>query len=400
MLLSGSCWIYPSTFRRYIPGSIRLGFTVLRAEIPDPPACQFKPCKMIQKTLFKILLSPLSLLYGVGVGFRNLMYRTGVLKGISFDLPVISVGNLSVGGAGKTPHIEYLVRLLKPYLNVATLSRGYKRKTKGFLLARTDMTAEDVGDEPLQFKRKFPHLTVAVAESRAFGIPEIMSRHPETQVILLDDAFQHRSVAPGLNIMLTEYSHPFTRDYLLPSGRLREWRAAYQRADMIIVSKCPPEVSAEAQNALIEQINPYPHQRIYFSYYDYGKPYFLFNSRYVLQWEPDVEVILICALARTEYLTDYLDRQVDSVQVMEYEDHHFFTNYDIAQLKANFDRLESDKRVILTTEKDAMRLEMHRPYLTEQKMPIFVLPVEVQFHFGDGERFDQDIKDFLLNFKA
>jgi len=355
---------------------------------------------MVQRTLFKILLAPFSLLYGLGVGFRNLMYRNGVLKGITFDLPVISVGNLSVGGAGKTPHIEYLVRLLREYLNVATLSRGYKRKTKGFLLAQANMTAEDVGDEPLQFKRKFPDLTVAVSESRAFGIPEIISRYPETQVVLLDDAFQHRSVQPGLNIMLTEFSHPFMDDYLLPSGRLREWRAAYQRADMIIVSKCPPKITTEQQQQMIERIKPFSHQRVYFSYYDYGQPYYMLDPRYRLKLEPDLDVILICALARTEYLTDYLNQQVKSVKVMEYEDHHLFTKYDVAQLKANFDRLESNKKVTLTTEKDAMRLELHRPYMTKNKMPVFPLPVQVKFHFGDGARFDSDIKDFLLNFKA
>jgi len=355
---------------------------------------------MVQNLLLKILLSPVSLLYGAGVGFRNLMYRTGLLKGIEFDLPVISVGNLSVGGAGKTPHIEYLVRLLNGYLEVATLSRGYKRKTKGFLLAKADMTAEQVGDEPLQFKRKFPEMTVAVCESRAFGIPEIMSRHPDTQVVLLDDAFQHRSVKPGLNIMLTEFLHPFTRDYLLPSGRLREWRAAYERADYIIVSKCPRRMEPEQQHAMIEEIKPQDHQRLYFSYYDYGRPYYLFNPRYQLKLEPDLDVLLICAIARTEYLTDYLEEQVGSVQVQEYEDHHFFTKYDVGQLKANFDRLESNKKVILTTEKDAMRLEMHRSFMLENDMPIFALPVEVKFHFGDAERFDTDVKEFLLNFKA
>jgi tetraacyldisaccharide 4'-kinase len=200
---------------------------------------------MIQNVLFKILMAPFSLLYGIGVSLRNTFYKTGVLKSISFNLPIISVGNLSVGGAGKTPHIEYLIRLLKDYLNVATVSRGYKRKTKGFLFVKPKMNAEQVGDEPLQFKRKFQDVAVTVSESRTFAIPEILGEHPDTQVVLLDDAFQHRSIKPGLNILLTEFSKPFTKDFLLPSGRLREWRSAYQRADVVVVSKCPREVTQE-----------------------------------------------------------------------------------------------------------------------------------------------------------
>ena len=355
---------------------------------------------MVQNILFKILLAPFSLLYGMGVGLRNQFYRWKLLKGVEFNLPVISVGNLSVGGAGKTPHIEYLIRLLKDYLDIATMSRGYKRKTKGYLVVKPSMTAEQVGDEPLQFKRKYPDIKVSVSESRALGIPMLVSDYPELQAVLLDDAFQHRSVQPGINIMLTEYSHPFTRDFLLPSGRLREWRSAYQRADTIIVSKCPREIDPAAAEALRQEINPLSHQQLFFSYYDYTIPYFIFDQRYRLKLEPDVDVLLICAIARTEYLTEYLHTQVNEVSVMEFEDHHFFTKYDVAQLKENFDRMESKKKVILTTEKDAMRLELHKPYIQENKMPIFAVPVQVRFHFDQGEAFDQMVKQYLLDFKV
>ncbi|GAB5551999.1 MAG: tetraacyldisaccharide 4'-kinase [Saprospiraceae bacterium] len=355
---------------------------------------------MVQHILFKILLAPFSLLYGLGVGLRNQFYRWNLLKGVEFDLPVISVGNLSVGGAGKTPHIEYLVRLLKSYLEVATLSRGYKRKTKGYLVVKPQMNAEQVGDEPLQFKRKYPDIQVAVSESRALGIPMLVSDHPEVQVVLLDDAFQHRAVKPGMNIMLTEFSHPFTKDYLLPSGRLREWRSAYQRADTIIVSKCPPEVTPEQRAEFLRDIQPLPSQKIYFSYYDYAQPYFIFNSQYGVQLSPDLDVLLICAIARTEYLTDYLTSKVNNVSVMEFEDHHFFTKYDVAQLKENFERLESKKKVIITTEKDAMRLELHHPYIRQNQMPIFAIPVQVRFHFDEGPQFEADVKQFLLDFKV
>ncbi len=355
---------------------------------------------MVENRLVKLLLAPFSLLYGAGVSLRDFFYSRGLLKGITFNVPVISVGNLSMGGAGKTPHIEYLIRLLRDYLNLATLSRGYKRKTKGFLIINPQMSAEQAGDEPLQFKRKFPDVLVTVGESRAFAIPEILSAHPDRQVILLDDAFQHRAITPGLNILLTEFSRPFTRDYLLPSGRLREWRRSYKRADVIIVSKCPRQLPEGAKKTMIEEIKPFPHQRIYFSYYHYDQPYYLFDPHYVIDLEPDWEILLISAIARTDYLVDYLEEKVDTVRVLEYEDHHLFSKYDVGHLKANFDRMKAEKKVIVTTEKDAMRLDMHKKFLMDNQLPIFSLPVKVKFHNDDGARFDEDVKNFLLNFKV
>jgi len=345
-------------------------------------------------------MAPFSLLYGIGVSIRNGLYNQGLLKGVEFNVPVISVGNLSVGGAGKSPHIEYLIRLLKDYIDVATISRGYRRKTKGFLTVHSGMSAEQVGDEPLQFKRKFPDVRVTVSESRTFAIPKILMDNPDTKAILLDDAFQHRSVKPGMNILLTEYSRPFTGDYLMPSGRLREWRSAYERADTIIVTKCPFEVTEADKQRFIEDIQPLSHQRIYFSYYAYQQPYFIFNPQYKLLLKEDMDVLLISAIARTDYLVDYLNEQVNSVRIREYEDHHYFTNYDVGQLKADFDRMESPKKVVLTTEKDAMRLELHKPYLMENKLPIWAVPVEVKFHFDEGPQFDEDVRQFLLNFKS
>jgi len=355
---------------------------------------------MIQSFLFKILLAPFSLLYGVGIGMRDFFYRKGLLKGISFDIPVISVGNLSLGGAGKTPHIEYLIRILKEYIDVATLSRGYKRKTKGYLMVDSRNNAEQVGDEPLQFKRKFPEVLVTVAENRTFAIPEIMKTNPNTKAVLLDDAFQHRSIQPGLNILLTEFSHPFTKDYLLPAGRLREWRSAYKRADIIVVSKCPPEINEAQKQQLITEIQPFAYQKIFFSYYKYFQPYYILNQRYRLDLDDQVDVLLICAIARADYLIQHLNEQVGSVKVMEYEDHRYFTPYDLGRLKKTFDNMPSKRKVILTTEKDAMRLELHRQYLIDNKLPIFAIPVEVDFHFDEGEQFNEAVKDFLLDFKV
>lgn len=355
---------------------------------------------MIQNYLVKILLAPFSLLYGMIMSMRDFFYRKGLLKSVEFNLPVISVGNLSVGGAGKTPHIEYLILLLRDYINIATLSRGYKRKSRGYIEVKPKMTAEQVGDEPLQFKRKFPDIMVTVSESRSFGIPQIVSDRPETQLVLLDDAFQHRSVKPGLNILLTEYRHPFTRDHLLPSGRLREWRSGYERADIIVVSKCPQELGQEERRALTEEIKPFPHQQLFFSYYRYFQPYYIFDARYRTNLGQDWDILLISAIARTEYLTEYLTDQVKSVHALEFEDHHYFTKSDMADLKRSFAELPSEKKIILTTEKDAMRMELHRQFLIEERLPIFVLPVQVQFHFDEGTVFDETVKNFLLKFKV
>ncbi len=354
---------------------------------------------MIQNVLVKLLLAPISLIYGLGVSLRNFFYSSNLLKEVSFDLPVISVGNLSIGGAGKTPHIEYLIRLLDPYINIATLSRGYNRKTKGYLKVTHGHSVEQVGDEPLQYRRKFSGIQVYVSESRTFAIPRMIMDYPQMQTVLLDDAYQHRAILPGLNILLTDYSQPYTRDYLLPSGRLREWRSASKRANVIIVSKCPPVLSIGDKEKMIAELNAKPNQKVFFSYYKYLNPYFIFNFRQRFQLSKELDVLLICAIARTDYLVDYLESVVNEVHVLEYEDHHYFTNFDVSNLMTRFQQLDSPKKLIITTEKDAMRLEIHRKFILENQLPILVLPLEVTFHFDDGERFDTVMKDYLLNFK-
>ncbi len=343
---------------------------------------------------------PFSILYGLGVEIRNFLYKKKLLKGVSFDIPIISVGNLAVGGAGKTPHIEYLIQLLKPYLDIATVSRGYKRKTKGYLEVQAHHNAEQVGDEPLQYKRKNRDILVSVAENRTFAIPKLMMANDKLQAVLLDDAYQHLAIVPGLNILLTEYDYLFTRDFLLPVGRLREWKSGYKRADIIVVSKCPPQIN-EAQKAKITaEIAPLSFQKIFFSYYKYAAPYYIFNGAQRIKLDFNVDVLLICAIAKTDYLTDHLQERVNSLKTLEYEDHRYFTDFDISHLLRNFNAIESQQKIILTTEKDAMRLELHRKFLIENKMPIFVLPIQVAFHFDEGKTFDADIKQFLLDFKV
>lgn len=347
----------------------------------------------------KILLAPFSFLYGIGVSLRNLLYTTGLLKSNSFSIPVFNVGNLSVGGSGKTPHVEYLISFLKAYMHIATLSRGYKRKTKGFIFVSTKANAEQVGDEPLMFKRKNPDITVAVSESRTIGIPMILQYRPETQAIIMDDAFQHLSVKPGLNILVTEYSRPYFKDFLLPMGRLREWRSASERADIIVVSKCPENLAAPDMETFINAMSPAPYQKIFFSKYVYGQAYYIYNSSRRIQLDENLSIVLLCAIANTDYLLDYLEPKVDAYKLLQFEDHHDFSERDIAQVKKYYDTFESSGKIIITTEKDAMRLDMHRNYIIENKLPIFVLPVRVQLLEEEAE-FQTLIKQYLLNFKV
>lgn len=354
---------------------------------------------MIQRILFKILMSPFALLYGIGVSVRNWFYNIGFLKSISFGVPVISIGNLTVGGAGKSPHIEYLVGWLSQYLEIAVLSRGYKRKTKGFLPVSGYNTADQVGDEPLQFKRKFAETSVYVSESRVIGIPKILSQTPDTQLILLDDAFQHRSVKPGLNILLTEYDHPYTKDFLLPMGRLREWRFAANRADIVLVTKCPPSLDDQEKATFVDQLNLQGHQSVFFTKYQYLRPYHFLYPSVSITLQPPMNALVVSAIARTDYLLHYLEGQLDEVRTIEYEDHHDFSRYEVAQIKEQFDKWDVEHKVLITTQKDAVRLEKHVNFIREHELPIFVLPVQVTF-LGGEDQFQDLVKGFLLDFKS
>lgn len=355
---------------------------------------------MSDDIVIRVLLLPFALLYGIGIGIRNLFYQAGVLRSVHFDLPVISVGNLSVGGAGKSPHIEYLVRWLDRYIGIAVLSRGYGRKTMGYRQVTVIDNAEQVGDEPLQIKRKFADVPVSVSESRALGVPELIKRYPETQCVLLDDAFQHLAVTPGLNILLTEYSRPFTRDWLLPAGRLREWRHGYRRADIIIVTKCPAELTTRQRYDLLIEIDPFPRQRVYFSRYRYGAPYDIFRPDTLRPLDLDTHVLLVSAIANTDYILQYLGGEAGSVQTLEFEDHHYFEEADLEDILRRFESMPHRNKIIITTEKDAARLEMHENFLREKGLPVYVLPVEVSFCDNDEADFQSEVKSFLMDFKA
>lgn len=355
---------------------------------------------MFRRIVIRILLSPLALLYGTIVSMVNWFYDIEFLKSSKFNLPVIGVGNLSIGGAGKTPHIEYLIEMLKDYINVATLSRGYKRQTKGFRFVKETDTALTVGDEPLQYRRKYHDILVAVGESRAFAIPEMVKNYPATQVILLDDSFQHRAVKPGLNIMLTAYDSLFTDDYILPMGRLREGRSGYKRADIIIVSKCPSELTHEDKERIRLKINPLSHQSLFFTYFEYDYPYYMYRPDQRISLDKDLKVILLSAIANTEYLLKYLESEVSDVFEIEYADHHNYDHHDIERIVKIYNNTAGERKIIITTEKDAMRLERHKELLKSQNIPVFVLPIKVRFHHNESMAFNQLIQSFLLEFQV
>ncbi|MFY0255776.1 tetraacyldisaccharide 4'-kinase [Chitinophaga sp. 30R24] len=342
----------------------------------------------------KVLLYPFSLLYGLVMWLRNRFYDKGLLTAVEFDIPVIAAGNLSVGGTGKTPHVEYMIRLLKDYYRVATLSRGYNRRSSGYILADAHSTAADIGDEPMQFHAKFPDISVCVGEERMLAIPQLLGDEPYTQVVLLDDAFQHRSVKPGMNIMITDYSRLFTRDHVVPFGRLREGRRGYHRADCIIVSKCPPHLSLSEKQALEKEINPLPHQRLFFTTLQYGALSDMMTHQPVEVPQP-ATVLLACGIARPEPLLNELKQRYDQVYLLSFPDHYYYTEKDIAKIKKECSDLPGTEKIVITTEKDAVRLQLLKGALAEQNLQIAVMPVEVSFLFGEAELFNNFIFDYI-----
>ncbi|MCC6186494.1 MAG: tetraacyldisaccharide 4'-kinase [Chitinophagaceae bacterium] len=344
------------------------------------------------KQVLRYLLLPFTLLYGAIVWLRNRLYDSGFISSVSFDIPLIAFGNLSVGGTGKTPHIEYLVRLLQYEYKVATMSRGYKRHTRGFMLADAETNALKIGDEPMQYFMKFPELAVSVAEDRMTGIPSLLMARPETEIVLLDDAYQHRSVKAGLNILITDFASPFYEDYILPYGRLREGRGAYNRADIIVVSKCPQNLSNEDAEKIKAKINPLAHQKVFFSFIKYGAPYLLGNQNEASFAQK--KVVLISGIAKPEPLVAYLKQRAEQVHLLDYPDHHFFTERNFEEIKDTLKNWDHDC-VIVTTEKDATRLFLHKKKLKEIPVPIIVLPIEVHFLLGQQNEFDAAVRSFV-----
>jgi tetraacyldisaccharide 4'-kinase len=334
----------------------------------------------------------LALLYGWIIALRNWLFDKQILRSSTFNFPLICVGNLALGGTGKTPMTAYIVSFLKNNYRVATLSRGYKRKTKGFALADAQTSALEIGDEPMLFHQRFPDVTVAVGEERLVAIPQLLHARPDTEVIILDDAFQHRYVQAGLNILLTEYRNLYTRDLMFPAGDLRDVRSSSKRANIIVVTKCPPELSPAEKNMITEELKPTAAQTVYFTTIAYDLPYHLI-TRQARALEPDIHLLLITGIANPKPLKDYLVSRVQGYDMMRFADHHIFSSVDLADIKKQFARLPEEKRLILTTEKDAVRLEKFGAELAD--LPIYVIPIQHQFLFDDAARFHRQLQEFI-----
>ena len=326
---------------------------------------------------------------------RNWLFDKNIFHSVSFNFPIICVGNLATGGTGKTPMTEYLIRLLKNDYKTATLSRGYKRKTEGFAIADEHTTALEIGDEPMQFHQKFTDVVVAVGEERLEAIPQLLHQRPETQVIILDDAFQHRTVKAGLNILLTDYANLYTRDLMLPAGDLRDVGSSSKRADIILVTKCKPDLSAFERKEIMAEIKPAANQSVYFTTLVYEHPYQLFNKEEI-QITHDHAVLLVCGIANPAPLKDHLNRTVHTYDMLRYADHHIFNMDDLEDIKQQFGKINTEKKILITTEKDAVRLQKFVHQLKD--FPIYVIPIQHAFLFNEAGEFEDQIKQFIRSF--
>lgn len=350
--------------------------------------------------IYRILLS-VAWLYGTCVRLRNWMFDCGILHTHVFPVPVVCIGNLTVGGTGKTPHTEYLIRLLHKDFQVAVLSRGYKRKSKGFVLGRSDTALEEIGDEPYQMLHKFPDIYMAVDRNRCEGIHRLTNGHtaPGTKVILLDDAFQHRYVKAGVSILLIDYNRPVMHDALLPAGRLREPISGKSRADIIIVSKCPPRLGRDAQEALRKELEPNDKQQLFFTTLKYGQLRPLFvpaPERPLESLQTEEHILLLTGIASPMPLISKLSEYSRHVHPLTFPDHHTFDAADMRRIQAAFGKLPEGRRLLITTEKDASRLIGH-PDIERTMAPyMYVLPVIVEFlNREEKSMFNQHIMDYV-----
>jgi len=331
---------------------------------------------------------------------RNFLFDRGIIKSASFPVPVIGIGNLSTGGTGKTPHVEYLIRLLQKEYKIATLSRGYGRHTKGFLLLKSPANTWMYGDEPMQYFTKFPGVRVSVGEDRTAAIEELMRLNPKIEIILMDDAFQHRHVKPGHSILLIEYDSIFKTDFMLPAGNLREPFSGKKRADTIIITKSPNILVPIERKRILERLEPLEHQQVFFSFYKYGEfnrvtgkqTGMLMGASYYM--EKRFTILMVTGIANPSGLLEYLRRHTDKLETLIFPDHHEFSTKDIRKIQETFDNIANQSKIIVTTEKDAMRLQNPELEPLISNLPLFYLPIEVAFH-QDETGFNNRIMDYL-----
>lgn len=348
---------------------------------------------MSDSIFIQILLFPIALLYKIVLIIRHKLFDWKIFRSKKFDIPIICVGNLSVGGTGKTPHVEYLIRLLAGKYRIGVLSRGYKRKTKGFVLAQKGVTANDIGDEPMQFFKKYD-VMLAVDANRCEGVKKMLNQENAPEVIVLDDAYQHRKIEVGLNILLTDYHKLYCDDYLLPVGRLRDITDAAKRAQIIVVTKSPrifsPFFVEEVRNKLKIKV----YQQLFFSYLDYKEMVPVTQVAMALKDRSMRTIILFCAIANPHSLKEYLRSICTDLIVFEYDDHHRFKKEEVAAIRKKYDETLG-KKVIVTTEKDLMRLVDTPEFEILKDTLLFYAPVEVRFHNKDLITFDNQVLRYV-----
>lgn len=343
----------------------------------------------------RFILLPFVWIYQLILMLRHTLYDWGVFSAAEFDVPIICVGNLALGGTGKTPHVEYLIRLFKSNYRTAVLSRGYGRSSKGFKLATGNMTYREIGDEPMQYFKKFDDIIVAVDENRVRGVEMLLRKSYPPQLILLDDAFQHRAIKAGLNILLTDYHNLYPNDFLFPAGQLRDVIAAAKRADIIVVTKTPKVFSPFTRRGLTEIIHPKPYQRLYFSYLSYGRMIPVSESAKVPVPGRISTIVMFCGIANPYPLQEFLQKKCTELITIDFPDHHIFTQKDMHRIVNEYENVLGRSKIIVTTEKDAMRL-IDSPYFSLFKnIPLFYVPVEVKFHESEQQSFDQQLNEYV-----
>lgn len=347
----------------------------------------------------KYLLTPISWLYGCVTSVRNWMFDHHILPQEEFKIPIVSIGNLTVGGTGKTPHTEFIVGLLAMDYNIAVLSRGYKRKTKGFLIANSNSTPDSIGDEPLQMYQKFgTRVKVAVCESRRKGIKELIKQFPDISLIVLDDAFQHRYVLPKVSVLLMDYTRPIYEDKMLPLGRLRESAHQVNRADMVIVTKCPPNLNPLDFRLVSNNLDLMKFQKLYFSKYVYGGllPVFPDDNPYEVSLSEltgSDSAMIITGIANPRGFVRHFKSYPFKKKIYHFSDHHDFTREDIENIENKFNILPGQHKIILTTEKDAVRLAYNPYFPTKLKRVTYFIPIAVNMvQAWDSDKFITDLK--------
>lgn len=337
----------------------------------------------------RFLLYPFAFLYRIVVSVRNTFFEAGILRSHKFPIWTISVGNLAVGGTGKSPHIEYLIRMLgnlSEYKNLnispehtAILSRGYGRNTSGFLLATEESTTKEIGDEPMQMRLKFKDVIVAVDEKRVRGINKLMEMYKDLSLVLLDDAFQHRYVKPSVSILLTNYYKPFYEDTMLPAGNLREPKGGYRRADIIIVTRTPHDIVDVERKMIVKKINPFPHQKVFFSSVEYQEMTPVYDiSLLDRKITKDTSVLLFTGIANANDFRKHIDKVAKDVTHISYPDHHWYSMVEIMRMIDTFNKIPNPDKIIMTTEKDAVRLHMSSIKEQLEKLPVFYTPIQVK----------------------